>query len=97
MDAHLEVLMERYELAMVRISEMVTEQYGEEAWDLYFQTVAGFIKKIAKAVGKEVTTYNIEKFEDVEIGEMKVERISLKKSTLTPSGPIYEDIRVFEL
>ena len=46
MDAHLEVLMERYELAMVRISEMVTEQYGEEAWDLYFQTVAGFIKRI---------------------------------------------------
>ncbi len=46
MDAHLEVLMERYELAMVRISEMVTEQYGDEAWDLYFQTIAGFIKKI---------------------------------------------------
>ena len=39
----------------------------------------------------------IEKFEDIDMGEMKVERISLKKSTLTPSGPIYEDIRVFEL
>ena len=46
MEEHLEILMERYELAMVRIGEMVTEQYGDEAWDLYFQTIAGFIKKI---------------------------------------------------
>jgi len=46
MEEHLEILMERYELAMIRIGEMVTEQYGDEAWDLYFQTIAGFIKKI---------------------------------------------------
>ena len=39
----------------------------------------------------------IEEFEEVEIGEMEVSKISLKKSTLTPSGPIYEDITVFEL
>ena len=39
----------------------------------------------------------IEEFETVEIGEMSVERISLKKSTLTPQGPIYEDLKVFEL
>ena len=31
------------------------------------KTLTGFIKKIAKAVDKEVTTYNIEKFEDVEV------------------------------
>ena len=30
------------------------------------KTLTGFIKKIAKAAGKEVSTYNIEKFEDVE-------------------------------
>ena len=30
------------------------------------KTLTGFIKKIAKAVDKEVTTYNVEKFEDVE-------------------------------
>ena len=39
----------------------------------------------------------IEKFADIEIGEMKVSKISLKKSTLTPSGPIYEDLKTFEL
>lgn len=39
----------------------------------------------------------IEESGDIEIGEMEVNKISLKKSTLTPSGPIYEDLRVFEL
>ena len=31
------------------------------------KTLTGFIKKIAKAVDKEVTTYNVEKYEDVEV------------------------------
>ena len=39
----------------------------------------------------------IEECKDVEIGEMTVDRIALKKSTLTPQGPIYEDLKVFEL
>ena len=39
----------------------------------------------------------IEEFENIEIGEMEVSRISLKKSTLTPAGPVYEDLTVFEL
>ena len=28
---------------------------------------------------------------------MKVNKIHLKKSTLTPRGPIYEDITIFDL
>ena len=39
----------------------------------------------------------LEKFNDFEVGAMEVSKISLKKSTLTPSGPIYEDIEIFEL
>lgn len=39
----------------------------------------------------------IEEFSDIEIGEMTVNNIVLKKSTLTPSGPIYKDLKVFEL
>ena len=39
----------------------------------------------------------IEEFSEVEIGEMCVDKIILKKSTLTPQGPIYDDIRIFEL
>ena len=38
----------------------------------------------------------IEEFSDIEIGEMTVNNIVLKKSTLTPSGPIYKDLKVFE-
>ena len=38
-----------------------------------------------------------EEFSDVEIGEMTVNNIVLKKSTLKPSGPIYENLKVFEL
>lgn len=33
----------------------------------------------------------------IEIGSMVVDKIKLKKSTLTRSGPLYEDIEVFEL
>ncbi len=51
--------------------------------------------KSAKNKGKVKST--IEEFSDVEIGEMEISQITLKKSTLTPSGPIYEDIKIFEL
>ncbi len=36
-------------------------------------------------------------FQGKEFGEMEVDHFSLKKSTLTPSGPIYEDLKIFEL
>ena len=39
----------------------------------------------------------INSLKDIEIGTMTVSKISLKKSTLTPQGPIYEDIKVFNL
>lgn len=46
MEEYLESLRERYELAMERIGQITEEQYGDKSWDLYFQTVAGFIGKI---------------------------------------------------
>jgi 2'-5' RNA ligase len=55
------------------------------------------IGRMKSAKNKNQVKSTIEEFRDVEIGEMKVDRISLKKSTLTPSGPIYDDINVFEL
>ena len=39
----------------------------------------------------------INKNKNIEIGSMTVNRICLKKSTLTPQGPIYENIKVFDL
>ncbi|MBQ2636525.1 MAG: RNA 2',3'-cyclic phosphodiesterase [Methanobrevibacter sp.] len=55
------------------------------------------IGRMKSAKNKSQVKSTIEEFSDVGIGEMKVDKISLKKSTLTPSGPIYEDIKVFEL
>lgn len=55
------------------------------------------IGRMKSAKNKNKVKETIEEFEDVEIGEMEVDRIILKKSTLTPQGPIYEDMTIFEL
>ncbi|ALU11732.1 hypothetical protein EYM_04205 [Ignicoccus islandicus DSM 13165] len=39
----------------------------------------------------------IETMRDIEIGELEVKKIRLKKSILTPRGPIYETLREVEL
>ncbi len=36
-------------------------------------------------------------FKDVNLGEFRAEEFVLKKSTLTPGGPIYEDVAAFPL
>jgi 2'-5' RNA ligase len=55
------------------------------------------IGRMKSAKGKAKVKSTIEEFSDVKIGEMSVDRIVLKKSTLTPKGPIYEDLEIFEL
>lgn len=55
------------------------------------------IGRMKSAKNKDKVKSTIEEFDDFEIGEMEVSKISLKKSTLTPRGPIYEDISIFEL
>lgn len=55
------------------------------------------IGRMRNAKGKEKVKSTIEELREVEIGEMTVDKIILKKSTLTPQGPIYEDLEIFEL
>lgn len=55
------------------------------------------IGRVKSPKGKKEIRNAIEKLENIEIGPMTVSKICLKKSTLTPQGPIYEDIKVFEL
>lgn len=55
------------------------------------------IGRMRSAKGKNKVKSTIEEFSEVEIGEMDVDKIILKKSTLTPQGPIYEDLEIFEL
>ncbi|MBA5942138.1 MAG: RNA 2',3'-cyclic phosphodiesterase [Methanophagales archaeon] len=45
----------------------------------------------------ECVTEKIVELRDVEVGKMCVEELKLKKSTLTPGGPIYEDLYVKRL
>jgi len=46
---------------------------------------------------KAVLLEKIKKLENVDLGAMNVESITLKKSTLTPQGPIYETLREIKL
>ena len=55
------------------------------------------IGRVKSPKNKKEIRETIDKLENIEIGQMRVSEISLKKSTLTPQGPIYEDIKVFEL
>ncbi len=55
------------------------------------------IGRVKSPKNKKELRNTIEKFEDIEIGKMNVSKICLKKSTLTPQGPIYENIKVFDL
>lgn len=55
------------------------------------------IGRMKSAKNKDKVKSVIEEFQDVEIGTMNVDKIILKKSTLTPSGPIYEDLIEFNL
>ncbi|WP_298498829.1 RNA 2',3'-cyclic phosphodiesterase [uncultured Methanobrevibacter sp.] len=55
------------------------------------------IGRMKSAKNKNQVKSTIEEYDEFEIGEMQVSEISLKKSTLTPQGPIYDDLKVFEL
>lgn len=55
------------------------------------------IGRVKNPKNKKEIKDTIEKLENIEIGEMTVSKICLKKSTLTPQGPIYENIQVFDL
>ena len=55
------------------------------------------IARIRSPRGKDIIAKIIRRYEQASFGTMPVNKICLKKSTLTPRGPIYEDIKVFEL
>ena len=55
------------------------------------------IGRMKSAKGKDKVKKTIEEYENIDMGTMEVNTITLKKSTLTPSGPIYEDLIEFRL
>jgi 2'-5' RNA ligase len=46
---------------------------------------------------KEDFLHLLEELKDVELGTMQVDAIRLKKSTLTPEGPVYETLHEVRL
>jgi len=62
--------------------------------DFHPHLTVGRVKRLDKSergkLIKEMETFN------TEWGEMIVDKFKLKKSTLTPKGPIYEDVFVYE-
>ena len=55
------------------------------------------VKRIESDAGLNQLMRKIAELSDVEVGEMQVNAVKLKKSTLTPRGPIYEDVYVKKL
>ena len=55
------------------------------------------IARIRSPRGKEIIAKIVKRYENESFGTMLVDKISLKMSTLTPKGPVYKDIKVFEL
>ena len=55
------------------------------------------IGRVKGSKNKEVLISKIKELESVEIGPMEVNKISLKKSELTPEGPIYTNVKEFKL
>jgi RNA 2',3'-cyclic 3'-phosphodiesterase len=55
------------------------------------------IVRVKGAQNKEALAALIKELEGVEIGEMTVDKMVLKESELTPAGPIYTNLKEFEL
>ena len=53
------------------------------------------IARVKGSHNKEFLADKLKELQDIEIGEMSVEKLVLKKSELTPVGPIYTDIHEF--
>lgn len=55
------------------------------------------IARVRSPRGKEIIQKIIRRYEQESFGSFTADKIKLKKSTLTPRGPVYEDLAVFDL
>jgi len=55
------------------------------------------IGRVKGAKNKDALISKIEELKEVEIGKMRIEKLLLKESELTPEGPIYTTIKEFNL
>ena len=55
------------------------------------------IGRMRSAKAKDKVKNTLDLYDGIDVGTMEVKTVTLKKSTLTPSGPIYEDLLEFRL
>jgi 2'-5' RNA ligase len=55
------------------------------------------IGRVKSGRGRQALLETINSLKDVKLGEMLVKFVKLKQSTLTKKGPIYSDLKIFEL
>lgn len=55
------------------------------------------IGRMRSAKAKDKVKNTLDLYDGMDVGTMEVKTVTLKKSTLTPSGPIYEDLIEFRL
>ncbi len=55
------------------------------------------LARARSARGKEELVALLERWKNAELGDFRVEKVELKKSTLTPKGPIYSTLREAKL
>ena len=55
------------------------------------------IGRMRSAKAKDKVKNTLDLYDGIDVGTMEVKTVTLKRSTLTPSGPIYEDLIEFRL
>jgi len=80
----------------------ILKDFDDEFFNLGFKKERSYtphltIGRVKGSKNKEVLISKIKEFQDTEIGSMEVSKISLKKSELTPEGPVYTNVKEFKL
>ena len=80
----------------------ILKDLDEELFKLGFKKERSYtphltIGRVKGSKNKDALVSKIKELKDIEIGTMEVNKISLKKSELTPKGPIYTDVKEFKL
>ena len=55
------------------------------------------IGRLKGSGNKDALVKKIEELNDIAVGKTTIDRLILKKSELTPDGPIYTDLKIFNL
>ena len=76
----------------------VQRELDEEFFKMGFKKERSYIPhltigRVKGVQNKELLVNMVKELEDVEVGTLKVDRIVLKESDLTPVGPIYTDLK----